>query len=456
MTATDRSTAKTNPRLSRLRAGLTNWGKVLRYAAQHAGEKKLPQVASSLTFTTVLAIVPLLAVILSLFTAFPLFADFQDALEGFLTSNLMPPTVSATIMGYLNLFASKASGLTTVGAVFLVTISVMLIMTIDTALNDIWRVEQRRPLRQRMLVYWTIVTLGPVLAGASLWATSYLFRESLGRVQEMAPALNIALSFVPLLITGLGFAALFVCVPNRPVHWRDALAGGFGAAIALEIMKAGFAFYITKFPSYTIIYGAFATLPIFLLWIYLSWLAVLFGATVAATLPSLRLRRWAEKPLPGSTFVAAIDVVRSLHAVQGTPTPGRSLRFLSSHLLLYPDELLAVLKVLKKLGYVVPTHEKGDEQWALTCDVDEADLGGIVDALLINRNQAGLVDNADLLEGLRASLAGSHQVTLGEILGNTAATRKHKETLPQTGVMGQNDSEEAYQSSKEANHVESQ
>lgn len=418
MNATDHSDAQPEvpTPAQQARSWLTNAGKVLRYAAQRAGEKKLTQVASSLTFTTVLALVPMLAVVLSLFTAFPLFADFKEALEAFLTSSLMPPTVSDTVMNYLNQFAAKASGLTTIGAIFLIITSIMLIMTIDTAFNDIWHVEQQRPMRQRMLVYWAIISLGPILAGASLWTTSYLARESLGRVQEIAPALNIALSFVPLIITGLGFAALFICVPNRQVYWRDALAGGFGTAIVLEVMKAGFTLYITRFPSYTVIYGAFATLPIFLLWIYLSWLSILFGATVAATLPSLRLRRWEESRQPGAAFVDAINVMRILRNAQSTPSPGRSLRFLSAHLRLPVEELLLVLKTLRKLGYVVPTHEKGGEVWALTCDVRATNLGRLIDALLIDRSQISLLEDPALLDAVSASLGETPPVTLEQVL----------------------------------------
>lgn len=459
MNATDHSDAQPDTLTlnQRARSWLINTGKVLRYAAQRAGEKKLTQVASSLTFTTVLAIVPMLAVVLALFTAFPLFADFKDALEGFLSSNLMPPTVSDTVMNYLNQFAAKASGLTAVGAAFLIVASIMLIMTIDTAFNDIWHVEQQRPMRQRMLVYWAIITLGPILAGASLWTTSYLARESLGRVQEIAPALNFALSFVPLLITGLGFAALFICVPNRQVYWRDALAGGFGTAVVLEVMKAGFALYITRFPSYTIIYGAFATLPIFLLWIYLSWLSVLFGATVAATLPSLRLRRWEASRQPGAAFVDAVNVLRVLRNAQSTPLPGRSLRFLSTHLRLPVEELLLVLRTLKKLGYVVPTHDKGSELWALTCDVRETDLGRIIDALLIDRSQIGLLEDPGLLDAVSASLAESPPVTLEDILDKPQhkTGQPSNEPLPQTSVMRQNSLKETHDTNQEVNHAES-
>src|SRR3546814_6154377 len=131
----------------------------------------------------------------------------------------------------------------------------MLFMTIDQAFNSIWQVERQRPLRQRMLVYWAIISLGPVLIGASLWATSVLARESLGDVNELPALIGFALSFVPMLATGLGFTALFVTVLNSKVLWKEALTGGFGNAILLEIMRIGFAYYLTRFPSYTVIYG---------------------------------------------------------------------------------------------------------------------------------------------------------------------------------------------------------
>lgn len=450
-------TAARDPLKDRARAWALNAIKVLRYSAKRAGEKKLPQVAASLTFTTVLAIVPLLAVILALFTAFPLFAEFEGALENFLTTNLMPPAVSDNVMEYLNQFAAQASKLTAIGTLFLIVVSVMMIMTVDTALNDIWHVEQQRPLRQRMLVYWAIISLGPILAGASLWTTSYLASESLGRVANISPVLSLLLSSIPVIITGLAFSALFVSVPNRQVYWRDALAGGFGAAIVLEIMKAGFAAYLTRFPSYTVIYGAFATLPIFLLWIYLSWLAILFGATVAATLPSLRLRRWAENRQPGATFVDAINVIRLLRGAQGTPEPGRSARFLSAHLRLHPDELICVLRTLKELGYVVSTQEKGVDYWVLACNVQEAKLGRIVDALLIDRSQIGLLQDPLLLDAISASLSESPAITLEQVLGNEPSdTSKSPETLSETSVMMQNIPIATHEQNQETKNVKSQ
>ena len=156
--------------------------------------EKLLQVASSLTFTTVLAIVPMLAVVLSLFTALPVFQEFRVALEDFLANSLMPPSVSDNIMEYLNQFARQASRLTAIGGAFLLVTSLLLIMTIDKAFNDIWHVTRQRPLPQRALVYWAVITLGPVVAGASLWATSFVARESMGLVRDVPEILSMAVS----------------------------------------------------------------------------------------------------------------------------------------------------------------------------------------------------------------------------------------------------------------------
>jgi membrane protein len=413
------------------RSGAANALKVLRFAARRASENRLTQIASSLTFTTVLAIVPLLAVVLALFTAFPLFGEFRLALENFMTANLMPATISENVMAYLNQFAAQASRLTAIGSLFLVVTSILLMMTIDEAFNGIWHVTQQRPLRQRMMVYWVILSLGPILAGASLWATSLMAQISLHHVGESSALGSFTLSLIPLAITGAGFAALFVHVPNRQVYWKDALAGGFGSAIVLAIMKAGFAFYLTRFPSYTVIYGAFATVPIFLLWIYLSWLAILFGATVAATLPLLRLRRWDENRQPGAAFIDAVNIIRLLHGARQSSPPGRTTQFLNAHLKLHFDELLTALKTLQQLGYIVHAQEKGAEQWVLACDLQQARLGPIIDALLIDRNQPGFLEDHVLIHAVSNSLTRANAVTLGDLV-------ESDEALPETSVVVQN------------------
>jgi membrane protein len=410
----DTAAADAGPESHPLRA---SWAgrvaKVLRFAARRAGEEQLLQVASSLTFTTVLAIVPMLAVVLSLFTAFPVFQEFRVALEDFLTHSLMPPAVSDNIMNYLNQFARQASRLTAIGGGFLIVTSILLIMTIDKTFNDIWHVTRQRPLPQRALVYWAAVTLGPVVAGASLWATSFLARESLGLVKEVPNLIGLTVSFIPLLLTGLGFAALFVVVPNRRVYWKDALAGGFGTAIVLEIMKAAFAYYVTRFPTYTVIYGAFATLPIFLLWIYLSWLAVLFGATVAASLPLIRLGRWEINREPGAAFIDAIGVLRCLYEAMGNTPAGRSASRLATTLHLHHDELNSVLEALVDLGMVTRTQE---QRWILSCDPHKTRLDGLFDRFLLEREQPRLQEAPEILNIARAAISGMAAPTLEELM----------------------------------------
>lgn len=407
----------------------TAW-KVLKYALQRAEEKKLAQVAASLTYTTVLSLVPLLAVVLSLFTAFPLFAEFRVALETFLAGSVMPAVVAENVMSYLNQFAAKASGLTAIGSLVLIVTSVMLFRTIDEAFNDIWQVETRRPLRQRVLVYWALLSLGPILVGASLWALSLLARESLGMIGEISAAANVSLSFLPLLLTGTGFSIMYLTVPNRNVRWKDALIGGFCTAVILEILRVGIAYYLSRFPSYTIIYGAFATIPIFLLWVYLSWLVILLGATITALLPALRQRRWAQQHYTGAPFVDGVRVLHALWDTWRTPSPGRQIGDLCDTLGLHQDELDNVLHVLKRLGYVVNTQDDNAEVWVLACDPAGAELQPLIDAWLIDGTQPGLRWEPWLLTAVARSLDGD-RVRLDGLFGKPA----HYHNPPASGTI---------------------
>ena len=413
--ATPAATEHSTPRSS----WIVRAGRVWRFSAERAGEEKLLQVASSLTFTTVLAIVPMLAVVLSLFTAFPVFQEFRVALEDFLANSLMPPSVSDNIMDYLNQFARQASRLTAIGGAFLLITSLLLIMTIDKAFNDIWHVTRQRPLRQRALVYWAIITLGPVVAGASLWATSFVARESLGLVRDVPEAVSVAVSFIPLILTGLGFAALFVMVPNREVLWRDALVGGCVTAIVLEIMKSAFAYYLTRFPTYTVIYGAFATLPIFLLWIYLSWLAVLLGAILASSAPLIRLGRWDINRYPGAPFVDAVDALRTLRQAQATNPPGLPANVLAAQLRLHQDELNEVLETLAEMGLATRSPEG---LWVLTCDARQTSMAPVVDHFLLDRSQPRVRNDPEILRVASAVISQQNAPTLEEVCGEAQNT----------------------------------
>lgn len=430
-------------------------GSLLRFLGKRADEERLLQVASSLTFTTVLGVVPLLAVVLSLFTAFPLFNDFRVALEDFLANNLMPPAVSDNIMDHLNQFAQQASRLTTIGGAFLVVTSLMLIMTIDMAFNDIWRVTRQRPLAQRALIYWAVITLGPVLAGASLWTTSVLARESMGLAGDtMSRALELTLSYVPIALTAIGFAALYVVVPNRKVEWKDALAGGVCTALLLELTKRGFALYITKFPTYTVIYGAFATVPVFLLWIYLSWLAVLLGAAIAAILPYLRMGRWDIHRRPGAEFIDALAVLRALYSARNQGQAARDSTDLARQLRLHPDELADVMATLTSLGLVSRVQTRNRESWVLSCDPQAATLAPLVDRFLIDRGQRRLENEPEILETIAPLLAGGVSMPL-EALLRPAAPQAASTTGAPTDSRSKSTISKAPDDATEENHAQS-
>jgi membrane protein len=286
---------------------------LFRFAIRRLNEEHLPQVAGSLTFTTVLALVPVLTIALAIFTAFPLFNAFRSSLEAYFVESLMPASVANTILDYLNQFARQAKRLSAVGAILLVVTAVAMIAMIDRTFHQIWRVKTRRPLMQRILVYWATVTLGPLLIGVSMTFTSFLYTATSDVANQVPMVGTIFYTLISVLLTGTAFTLLYMVVPNRRVDWRDAASGGIVAAIAFEITKRLFVIFVAKFPTYTVLYGALAALPIFLVWIYLGWLITLMGAVIAAALPIVKHERWWHVPKPGSAFVDAMKLLGVLY-----------------------------------------------------------------------------------------------------------------------------------------------
>jgi len=252
-------------------------------------EDRCLQVASSLTFTTLLALVPVVTVLLTVASAFPVFRSLLGQLHDFVVQNMLPQSADA-ITAYTQQFSQNAANLTAAGVVILGVTALLLLFTIEGEFNVIWRVSRPRPLLRRVLVYSTVLTIGPLCIGASLSVTSYLITLSLGLVDEMPGMRSALLRFVPLVLTSAAFALLYFTLPRCPVLKRDALTGGIAAGACFEIMKHGFGFYVAHFPTYTVVYGAFAAVPIFLLWIYLSWLIIIGGAVLVAVLPEWRER----------------------------------------------------------------------------------------------------------------------------------------------------------------------
>jgi membrane protein len=264
---------------------------LIRLTVQRARKERLAQIAGSLTFTTILSIVPLLSVSFALFTRFPAFRRFEDAIDEYVLKTMLPADVARTVLKYLSQFAANASSLTLVGSLFLLLTAIAMLLTVENALNQIWNVKRNRPFLKRVGMYLLMLAAGPPAIGVSLWATSTLLGASMGLIGTLPPSARFVLDMGPMVLAAAGLASLFPFVPNARVRRRDALVGGVLAAIALELGKRGFAAYLLKMPTYKAVYGAFATFPVFLLWIYFSWLVTLTAALLTANLTRVRSSR---------------------------------------------------------------------------------------------------------------------------------------------------------------------
>lgn len=263
---------------------------LIRLTIQRARKERLPQVAGSLTFTTLLSLVPLVAVSFAFFTRFPMFKRLEVAIEQSLMKGLLPSEISQTVLRYLNQFAANASGLTWFGSLFLLAAAVAMLLTVENALNQMWQVRKNRPFLNRIGLYLLVLAVVPPVVGLSLWVTSYVLGASIGLVAAIPPTLSFVLGLGPLLLSLVGLTALFYLVPNAKVRLGDAIVGGVLATALFELGKRGFAAYLVKLPTYKAVYGTFSAFPLFLLWIYFSWLVTLLAAMVTANLAITRRR----------------------------------------------------------------------------------------------------------------------------------------------------------------------
>lgn len=355
-------------------------------------EDHLGLTASSLTFTTILALVPFFTVALAVFTAFPIFGKLQDALQGWLVSSLVPDSISRQVLGYLTQFAAKASSLGVAGFSILLATALALILTIDRTLNDIWRVQRLRPLGQRVLIYWAAITLGPLLMGASLALTSYVMSASGGLVKRLPDGVQLLFDSIQFVVLAGGMASLYHYVPNTPVKWGHAWTGGFFVAVCIELAKKALAVYLGKVPTYSVVYGAFATLPILLVWIYVAWVIVLLGAVVTAYLPSLLAGVARRGTVAGWTFQLAVEVLQALYRARQQPIKGLRPSQLAQLLRVDGLQLQPVLEALTALDWVVQVNDAAvsaadvpESRYVLLADPDSTLLAPLVQRLLLQR-----------------------------------------------------------------------
>ena len=404
-----RSNEKENLDLRTFSSELQTLQRLARFAMKRIGEDRIAQVAGSLTFTTMLAIVPLATVAFALFTAFPIFATFQMSLQTFLAQHLMPDQINNQIFKYLNQFASKAKGLTTAGMIVLFVTSVMTMMTVESALNVIWRVAKPRPFAQRVLVYWAIITLGPLLIGVSLSISSYLFTQSSALASgHVPPLIEWALTGASLPLTALAFALLYVYLPNCSVAWRDAVVGGLAAAIAFELAKRGFGYYVRRMPTYTAVYGAFALVPLFLLWVYLCWFITLAGATIVSALPAIRLGQFHRRHYPGSDLLDALELLVRLDEMRDAGKPGLTPLELARMLRCDIDTVTRLVNTLDRRGWVTPLAGEAAPRYVLIANPAHVTVGRLFDMFVVDRREleyqlrldSTRVDEALLLDAL--------------------------------------------------------
>jgi membrane protein len=265
---------------------------LIRLTFRRAREERLAQAAGSLTFTTVLSMVPLLAVSFALFLRFPVIRRLGEVIREHLMTGLLPAGIARTVLKHVGQFTANTGGLTLVGFLFVVATALAMLLSVENVLNRIWQVRKNRPVHKRLGLYVLMLVAGPVLLGASLWATSYLQAASGNLLRTLPVSASIILNLGPIVLGTAGFGGLFYLVPNAKVRGRDAIAGGLLAAIAFELGKRGFALYLVKVPTYKTVYGAFAPILLFLTWVYFSWLVTLGAALVTANLPR------AGKPAP--------------------------------------------------------------------------------------------------------------------------------------------------------------
>ena len=358
-------------------------------------EDHLGLTASSLTFTTILALVPFFTVALAVFTAFPIFGKLQEALQGWLVSSLVPDSISRQVLGYLTQFASKASSLGAAGFSILLATALALILTIDRTLNDIWRVQRLRPLGQRVLIYWAAITLGPLLMGASLALTSYVMSASGGLVKRLPDGVQLLFDSIQFVVLAGGMAALYHYVPNTPVKWRHAWTGGLFVAVCIELAKKVLAVYLGKVPTYSVVYGAFATLPILLVWIYVAWVIVLLGAVVTAYLPSLLAGVARRGTVAGWTFQLAVEVLQQLHRVRHQPLKGLRPSQLAQLLRVDGLQLAPVLEALTALDWVGQVNDAAvgeadvpESRYVLLANPRTTPLAPLVQRLLLERSES--------------------------------------------------------------------
>lgn len=279
-----------------------------KHMVRRFGEDNCAKNAAALTYTTLFAVVPVMTVTFAMMAAIPAFNEVSGQVEDFVFDNFVP-SAGETVQGYLVEFSQQARQLTGVGIALLIVTAFLMLVNIEKAFNAIWRIRQQRRGVSSFLLYWAVLSLGPLLLGAGFVISTYVTSLTFFAGDDtLSEAWAWLLGWAPLLLSIAAFTLIFVAVPNTRVPLRHGLAGGVLVALLFEGAKALFALYVALFPGYQLIYGAFAAFPLFLLWIYISWVIVLFGAELVSNLGNLSA--WEEIDQPD--LLHMLNLLRAL------------------------------------------------------------------------------------------------------------------------------------------------
>ena len=324
------------------------------------GELALLQTAASLAFLSLLALVPVFTIAISLLGASPVFASARDALLQFLSATIFLPGLSQVVLKYLNQFAAKAAQLSLIGGLAFFATAFSVLFTINRTLNRIWRVQRPRPLAHRLVLYWVFLTLGPLLFAMIIAVNAQLAAELFAQTGQRGVQ-RAWLSLLPWFASIAVLTLLYKLVPNAPVRWRHALIGGLAGAVALELLRQGLALHAVRLPTYTVVFGAFALLPLFLIWLMLVWLAVLGAAVLVACLPGWRNADLPDvRRSPAAVFGRCATVLEALARAARSGLPGLQVDSLRANW--HGDATLADAdaRLLSALGYL-HRHWRTDE-----------------------------------------------------------------------------------------------
>ncbi len=320
--------------------------------------------SAAMTYTTLLSLVPLSTVIFSVFAAFPMFDSVAGQIQSFIFENFVPTSGDA-IQHYLQEFSSKTSKLTAIGTAFLIISALLMMNTIEGAMNDIWHIKSSRKPIAKFMVYWAMLTLGPILIGASIAFTSYLTSLPLFSETVLISGLKSQLlMLLPFLATTLACTLLYAVVPNTYVPLRHAVTGALVAAALFEVAKKGFALYVTAFPTYEMIYGALATIPVFLIWLYISWMVVMLGAEISYCLYH---RQGSKQDLLLSSSDQLLNDFKVIALIWQAQQQDRLLS--EDDIAGHPSvEKIDILPSLERMQKTRLIHQTIDAQWALSKD----------------------------------------------------------------------------------------